>query len=222
MGGRYNDGKPGPDGALYVGGMSPNPSEGGGRLFRVAPDGSVSEPISGLPPLSFPNGLHWNPTDNPDVWLLYYVDSTYPAIQVYRHHLRKVWFERLPDLVVIPPEEMGFPDGMTGTKNGLLILALFSPAPSPGEEKVFGPVIVDIASGERLERVSVPVPQATSVALDGSTLYVTTGAEGYSAQDAKRYPAAGSIFTAHLNESQDAKVAQALGMAPLTFDDLPS
>ena len=220
LGGRYNDGKPGPDGALYVGGMSPNPDSGGGRLFRVAPDGSVSEPLKGAPELYYPNGLHWNPSDDPNVWMLYYVDSKYPAIQVYRHFLKEVRFEREADLIAIPAEEYGFPDGMTGTDNGLLILALYHVDPAEGEERFFGPVVVDIATRQVIERIVLPVPQATSVALNGSVAYLTSGAERYQAENFKRFPLAGTLFSADLKESTVPQVAQALGLPPLKFRDV--
>lgn len=220
QGGRYNDGKPGPDGALYVGGMSPEPAKGGGRLFRVDVHGTITEPLTGAPELFFPNGMHWNPTADPNEWILYYVDSKYPAIQVYLHRIKESVFERHDDLLPIPAQEFGFPDGMTGTDNGLLILALYNPDPKVDGQKEFGPAIVDIASRSVIERISVRVPQSTSVALNGQTLYLTSGAEGYEQTQFDRYPSAGTIFTASLADSSDSRVASARSVEPLTFKDI--
>jgi len=55
---RLNDGKTGPDGAFWVGSMDAEPGDDpGGKLYRVAPSGAVTEIAGGI---SISNGLAWN------------------------------------------------------------------------------------------------------------------------------------------------------------------
>lgn len=192
----YNDGKVGPDGAFYVGGMIEG-REGAGRLLRVAPDGSFSEPQVGNPPLTTPNGLHWFATESPDVWDFYYVCSQYPAIQRYRHTLSTGQMLREPDLISLPNETYGYLDGMTGTSNGLLILALWMPAED-------GCIVVDTRTGSIVERISTGVPQTTSVAMRGAEIYITSAAAGYSDEELERYPNAGGIFRCSATAAESA------------------
>jgi sugar lactone lactonase YvrE len=66
---RLNDGKVGPDGAFWVGNMDAT-ADGNpvAKLYRVAPDGSVTEIAGGI---SISNGLAWNA----EATLLYHSDS---------------------------------------------------------------------------------------------------------------------------------------------------
>ena len=190
----YNDGKIGPDGAFYVGGMIGG-REGAGRLLRIAPDGSFTEPQRGNPPLTTPNGLHWFATDSPDVWDFYYVCSQYPAIQRYRHTLSTGEMVREADLISLPRDTFGYLDGMAGTSNGLLILALYLPVE-------YGCIVVDTRTGSIVERISTGVPQTTSVALRGGEIYITTAAQEYGDAEFAQFPNAGGIFRCFAQDAE--------------------
>ncbi len=78
---RYaNDGKVGPDGALYVGTQSSKrmrlSDEIDGRLYRIDPTGSVAVLLDGL---ILSNGLDWSP----DGTILYHTDSDTNRIREY-------------------------------------------------------------------------------------------------------------------------------------------
>ncbi|HWD41342.1 MAG TPA: SMP-30/gluconolactonase/LRE family protein [Fimbriimonas sp.] len=212
LGPHYNDGKVGPDGCFYVGGMIGG-MHGAGRLWRVAPDGSFTLPHVDNPPLTTPNGMHWFPTADPDVWDFYYVCSQYPAIQRYEHRLSEGVMSRKPDLVSLPFEEFGYLDGMTGSGNGLLFLCLYLP-------REYGAIVVDRESGEIVERISTDAPQTTSAAIAGSELYITSAAQGYTEEDFERHPNAGSIYRCLLRDSTVTKVREARGTAPFEFKPL--
>jgi len=66
---RLNDGKVGPDGAFWVGGMDADPGDApAAKLYRVAPNGEVRVIAEGI---AISNGLAWNA----DATLLYHSDS---------------------------------------------------------------------------------------------------------------------------------------------------
>jgi sugar lactone lactonase YvrE len=197
----YNDGKVGPDGAFYVGGMIGG-EFGAGRLLRIAGDGSYSEPLVGAPPLTTPNGMHWFATEDPNVWDFFYVCSQYPAIQRYRHDLGAGKMTRQDDLISLPNEEFGFLDGMTGTDDALLILALYMPVE-------YGCIVIDTQTGKIIERISTGVPQTTSVAIREHTLFITSAAQEYTATDYEKFPFAGSILRGFLEQADASQLREA-------------
>lgn|GEM_PF-4164128 len=201
----YNDGKIGPDGAFYVGGMTGK--EGEGRLLRISPEGAYTEPLEDAPPLTTPNGLHWFPTEDPGVWDFYYVCSHYPAIQRYKHHLPTGKMARQDDLVRLPKAEFGYLDGMTGSANHLLFLALY-------ESREYGCLAIDSLTGEILERIETNAPQTTSVALHGDTLFITSASQHYESKDFEKHPNAGAIFKAQLSEANHPRVREARSTEP--------
>ncbi len=67
---RLNDGKAGPDGAFWVGTMdNRSPRQPVAGLYRVAPDGKVTQILDGL---HVSNGLAWSP----DGTAMYHADSS--------------------------------------------------------------------------------------------------------------------------------------------------
>jgi sugar lactone lactonase YvrE len=205
--GRYNDGKVGPDGAFYVGGMTGR--EGEGRFWRVSANGKYVQPLKGAPPLTTPNGLHWSPTADPDVWDFYYVCSHYPGIQRYRHTLSSNIVERQKDLISLPQEKFGYLDGMAGSSNGLLFLCLY--------QGYCGCIVADSASGSIIEEISTGAPQTTSAAIIDGALYITSAAQEYTASDFEKYPNAGAVFRCDLAGSSVAEVREAMAKPAFKF-----
>jgi len=177
----------------------------------VAPDGAISEPLVDAPPLTTPNGLHWYPTDDPDVWDFYYVCSNYPGVQFYEHRLSEGKMFRRPDVLSLPQKQFGYLDGMTGSDNEVLILALYE-SPEPGC------IVFDRLTGEILDRVFTTAPQTTSVALNGDLLYVTSAAQGYTDRDFADFPDAGAVFRCSFQDSAHPKVRAAAAVPPFAFE----
>jgi sugar lactone lactonase YvrE len=207
----YNDGKVGPDGAFYVGGMTG--LEGAGRLWRVDARGRSSEPLKGAPLLTTPNGLHWYPTSDPDVWNFYYVCSLYPAVQHYEHWLSEGTMVRQPDLIPLPHDKFGFLDGMAGADNGYLYLCLYLGYCSC--------IVIDSRSGEIVEEIVSSAPQATSATIWDSHLYLTSAAQEYRPEDFAAHPDAGAIFKCDLSESLIGKVRETRAHPPFKFRIAP-
>jgi sugar lactone lactonase YvrE len=176
---RTNDGACDPWGAFWVGTTSYDDRPGGGALYRLAPDRTVTQVLDGV---SVSNGIDWAP----DASAMYFADSGTGRVDVFdvdradgqvtnRRALLEI---ELPGAV---------PDGLTVDAEGFLWVALWD----GGRVRRYSP-------DGRLDReVLLPVDRPTSVAFGGPSLdalYVTTARHDLSAEAIDRQPLAGSIF----------------------------
>jgi sugar lactone lactonase YvrE len=190
---RFNDGKPDPWGGFCAGTMRWHPDGPAGeppgahgdsepgRLYRLAPDGSVTELVGGI---GISNGLDW--TD--DRRSFYYVDSPAGGVDVFGTDPDSGTLLRRRRFIEIPASE-GSPDGLTIDADGCIWVAVWG----SGELRRYTPA-------GRLETVvRLPVRQVSSVAFGGpglDTLYITTARENMTAADLAAEPHAGDIFCA--------------------------
>ncbi len=202
LGIRYNDGRPGPDGRFYVGSMYKDPTvrglnPHGGKLWRIDTDGSTTELLQDC---DIPNGMAWKVHSDSEA-TMYRVVSCAQQLQAFDHDLRT---GDLSNRRVITQFSDAYPDGMAIAQDGRLLVAMFN-----GSRVA----IVDPTSGKETDRISLPAPQVTSVALCHSIAYVTTATEGY--DDAKRqlHPRHGRVFKV------DVATLGLVGTAPYKFDD---
>ena len=177
---RMNDGKVGPDGGFWAGTMAVDERPGAGHLYRLDPDGSVTEQFGGS---TISNGLDWTR----DGRSLYYIDS--PTRRVDRFDVamdgrslsgRSVAFE-------LAESDGWVPDGMTVDAEGYLWVCLWD-----------GWAVERYAPNGYLDdRVDIPAAQVTSCTFGGrdlDELYVTTAREGFPAGGRADQPHAGGIF----------------------------
>ncbi|MGD9510882.1 MAG: SMP-30/gluconolactonase/LRE family protein [Geminicoccaceae bacterium] len=174
-----NDGKIGPDGALWLCVDDLAEQEPRGVLWRVAPDGSAAVIDAGF---AVGNG----PAFAPDGRTMYFADSMGARILAY---------DLVPELGEVRSRrvfatlggEAGFPDGMTVDEEGHLWVAHWGGsrvsryAPDGGVERV----------------IPLPVPNVTSVAFAGAdltTLYITTAREGMTQEQLETAPQAGGLY----------------------------
>lgn len=175
---RFNDGKCDPEGRFWVGTMVEQGRAGGGVLYCVEPDLTISVKLREL---TISNGLCWHGT------AFYHIDT--PAKQV-----RRFDYDPLtgaiaqPSVVADFSEAAGSPDGMCLDEQGMLWVALWGG----------GAVVrIDPASGRELCRVEVPATNVTSCAFGGDALdelYITTARIGLSETALAAEPLAGSLF----------------------------
>jgi sugar lactone lactonase YvrE len=156
-GSRFNDGKVGPDGRLYVGTMR---REGGGEFYRLDAEGSL-ESLFGDVRIS--NGLDWSP----DLSTLYYCDTPTRRIDAFDFDANSGELRNRRPVIFIP-EGMGSPDGLTIDAHGNLWIALWN-----------GGAIVkaDPRSGLILDRIEIPAARPTCCAFAGpelDELYITS------------------------------------------------
>ncbi|WP_169313568.1 SMP-30/gluconolactonase/LRE family protein [Spirochaeta africana] len=184
---RANDGKVGPDGALWIGSMSSRMRSGEAALYRLDQDFQLRTVLTGV---TVSNGMGWSP----DGTCMYYIDTTTRRIDAFS-------FDPAGDgmipqsrhcITAIPPE-LGWPDGMAVDSQGNLWVAMYD-----------GSCITvwDPADGHLLDRIDLPVRRITSLAFGGDALcdlYITTAAAD-SAGEQQDLPLSGRLL--HLTAQQ--------------------
>ncbi|MCX4680215.1 SMP-30/gluconolactonase/LRE family protein [Streptomyces sp. NBC_01433] len=170
---RGNDAAVAPDGALWAGTMRDNEAEIGGGLYRVAPDGTVTDTVGAV---ACSNGTGWSP----DGRLMYYIDTPTLRIDVFDVDGERVR-DRRPFATIEPGA--GAPDGLTVDAEGCVWVALWN-----------GSALRRYAPDGRLERIiGLPVRRPTACAFGGRDLrdlYITSARTGGGAP----HPLAGSLL----------------------------
>jgi sugar lactone lactonase YvrE len=176
---RFNDGACDPFGRFLIGTCSTDGSEGRGALYSVAPDGAVSELLSGV---TESNGLAWSL----DGRTLFYVDSGEPCLRAYPYDPESGRLGDRRDIVRFGAHD-GTPDGLVADGDGAVWVALWGGACV----RRYSP------AGELLARLETPVSQPSCPAFGGpelDRLYVATAWEGMSEEQHAREPLAGSLL----------------------------
>jgi sugar lactone lactonase YvrE len=161
---RMNDGNVDPRGRLFAGSMLTSEEPGGGRLYRIDADLSVTVVRD---PVDISNGIDWSP----DGRTVYYSDSG-PAREVAAFDFDAetgAWSNRR--VFARLSESEGYPDGLTVDQDGCVWLAVWD----GGQVRRYTP------DGRIEAVVSVPAPLVTSCGFGGSgldTLYITTARSG--------------------------------------------
>jgi len=179
---RLNDGRVGPDGALWVGSMDDRPDkEPIAALYRVDPSGTVERKVEGL---ILSNGLAWTA----DGELMFHADSRGPWID--RWQFDPTTGEISGRTRIAEPEvAVGRPDGGSCDVEGYY----WSAGVSAGHLNRF------TADGELTLSVELPVPAPTMPCFGGPdfrTIFLTSLKEGRSAALLQRAPQSGSLFAA--------------------------
>jgi sugar lactone lactonase YvrE len=176
---RFNDGKPGPWGDFWAGTMQWRDSGAPGSLYRLSPDGLVTELVPGV---ACSNGLDWTG----DRRKFYYVDTPTGGIDL---------FDTEPDTGALShrrrfadiPADAGGPDGLTLDAEGGVWVAVWG----GGQVRRYLP------DGRLAAVVRLPVSNVTSVAFGGAdlgVLFITTAREDLSPAQLLAEPHAGDIF----------------------------
>jgi sugar lactone lactonase YvrE len=157
---RGNDAAVDRQGRLWAGTMRYDEAPGGGQLYRVDPDGTVTTVLDRV---TISNGIDWSP----DGTRMYYADTPMGRIDVFDAYDGVVTNRRTFATVA-----EGDPDGLTVDADGCVWLALWN-----------GRAVHRYAPDGRLDRVvEMPVSRVTACAFGGpglTDLYVTSAyAEG--------------------------------------------
>jgi sugar lactone lactonase YvrE len=176
---RTNDGGCDPWGSFWVGTLAYDERPGAASLYRVEPDGGVSQVLDGV---SVSNGIDWSP----DRSVMYYVDSGTGRVDVFDADPTDGQVTGRRPFVEIDLAG-AVPDGLAVDAEGFVWVAVWD-----------GARVRRYAPDGRLDReVPLPVDQVTSVAFGGprlDALYITTAREGLTAAERDRQPLAGSVF----------------------------
>jgi sugar lactone lactonase YvrE len=157
---RGNEAMVAPDGSLWAGTMRYDQRTGGGRLYRVGPDGAVTTLIDEV---TISNGTGWSL----DRRLVYYVDTPTGRIDMFDADGPGLANRR----VFVEIDGPGRPDGLTVDADGCVWVALYR-----------GGGVHRYTPDGRLDRtVEVPAANTTSCAFGGADLrdlYITSAASG--------------------------------------------
>ena len=176
---RLNDGKVGPDGAFWVGGMDENsPRQKVAGLYRVTADCRITKQEDGY---AASNGLAWSP----DGRTMYHSDSTEGVIEAWDFDPATGGRTRHRLLAKLTSAD-GRPDGAATDADGNYWVA----GPSAGCINCFSP------AGKLLRKWAFPVPGPTMPCFAGDALYVTSLREGKSSEVLAEFPTLGGLFRA--------------------------
>ncbi|MBN9431935.1 MAG: SMP-30/gluconolactonase/LRE family protein [Bosea sp.] len=176
---RLNDGKVGPDGAFWVGGINNAPDKAAiAVLYRIDAAGTVEVKVDGI---KASNGLAWTA----DGRTMFHTDT------------RGVWIDRWtfdPETGAIsdrtriaqPDDAIGRPDGGATDVYGYY----WSAGISAGKLNRWS------AEGQLVESFEIPasISMPCFGGADGRTLFVTSNRDGRTAEELERYPLTGSVF----------------------------
>lgn len=174
-GDRFNDGKAGPDGRLYIGTISKNFS---GAFYLMEPGGEMVRLLSGV---GNSNGLAWDLKRN----RFYYNDTYKGSTDVFDIETggqRNIKLSSRREFFVFNPGE---PDGMTIDSAGNLWTAIWGG----------GKIVCINPEGRLIGEYAVPANNVTCCAFGGEdykTLYITTADRG---SDFRSYPLAGAVWS---------------------------
>jgi sugar lactone lactonase YvrE len=184
---RSNDGAPDAKGRFWYGSMQNNIAPDGspmamdassGILWRIDPDRSVHKMAEGI---GISNTLAWSP----DWRTFYFADTMTGWIFAWDFDLDAGTIANRREFARDP---RGWPDGSTIDAEGYLWNARWD-----------GACVIRFAPDGSVDRiVELPVDKVTSCAFGGpdlATLYITTSRYTASADDQRRQPQAGSLFT---------------------------
>ena len=174
---RLNDGKVGPDGCFWVGGMDENADKQPvASLWRITPDGRAERKADGY---INSNGLAWSP----DGSVMFHTDTRPGYIEAFDFDRTTGSLSNRRRLATLTNED-GRPDGGAADAEG----CYWSAGNSAACLNRFSP------TGALLAKVTLPVPRPTMPAFAGTTVYVTTLRDGADAATLVRHPAMGGLF----------------------------
>lgn len=174
---RTNDGSCDPFGAFIIGTMAYSEEPGRGAVYRVAPDGEVSEILA---PVSISNGVQFSG----DRARVFYIDTPTRRVDAFDIDPRTgAWSNRRTHINM--DGAGGFPDGMAIDEDDGLWIALWGGGRVNHYDK----------NGRFVEAITVPgVSQVSACTFGGAErnlLYITTSRYGMRAEEE---PSAGAVF----------------------------
>jgi len=182
-GNRFNDGECDCMGRFFAGTMSKALDSGAGdttphgSLYRMDADGSVEKVLENV---TISNGIGFTP----DNTVMYYIDSPTHCVDAFDYDKETGAISGRRQVVVVP-EELGMPDGMTVDAEGMIWVGMWG-----------GGAVVrfDPATGKMLEKIELPAPFVTTMVFGGKDMdemFVNTAKMN---TDLNKYPDAGGVF----------------------------
>ena len=179
---RMNDGYVDARGRFWAGTMSMDRVRNAGALYCLAPDGTVTQHLSGV---TTSNGIDWNNANT----RMYYIDTGEPRIDVFDFDINidgvGALANRRPFVEIDPAD--GKPDGLIVDAEDHVWVALWR----GGQVRRYSP------DGELGVTITLPTPLTTKPAFGGpglTDLYVTSAFIQLTDDERRASPAAGALF----------------------------
>lgn len=176
---RFNDGRCDPQGRFFVGSMNERRDAATAALYRLDPDGRLTEVFGGL---TISNGLAWSP----DGATMYHAETTTRTIAAYAFDAR-TGTPSSPRVLKRFDAAGDRPDGGAVDREGCYWTALYR-----------GGRVVRLSPEGRVQaEFALPALCPTMCAFGGpdlTTLYVTSARQQRSAEELARLPRSGGIF----------------------------
>jgi sugar lactone lactonase YvrE len=182
-GNRFNDGKCDPSGRFLAGSMDDAEIEATGSLYSLNLDGSLKTLLTGT---RISNGLAWSP----DGHIFYFIDTPTRIVMAYDYDPATGAIANPRAAFSVPPA-LGWPDGMTSDRQGMLWVAMWGGARLTRW---------DPHTGSLLAEIPFPALNVSSCCFGGpdmTDLYVTSARKGMTADQLAQYPLSGGLFRLH-------------------------
>ena len=179
-GNRFNDGKCGPNGNLWVGSIHFDQVKFKASLYKVEQNGVTTKMIDSV---TNSNGIVWTK----DAKTMYYIDTPTATIKAYDFDIETSTISNGRVAVNVSKED-GFPDGMAIDEDDMLWVGMWN----GNAVARFNP-----KTGKLISKIEVPAQNVTSCAFGGENLdilYITTSSIGMTKEQEEKFPSAGSIF----------------------------
>jgi sugar lactone lactonase YvrE len=180
---RLNDGKCDPAGRLWVGSMHLNQTKYAANLFQIQPNRDTVLSRIMQDSVTISNGIVWSLDEK----TMYYIDTDRGNVRAYDYDKTtgNIAKERV---IITVSDTLGYPDGMTIDKEGMLWIALWN-----------GDCVTrwNPNTGELLQKIEVPAHNVTSCAFGGEnleTLYITTARLDMTEAELAAKPLSGGVF----------------------------
>lgn len=179
---RFNDGKCDPSGRFWAGTMGYDETQTSGSLYVLDENLKSRKILDGI---SISNGLAWTQ----DHRTMYYIDTPTMRVDAFDFDPIDSKIQNRRTAIRIP-EGIGYPDGMTIDREGMLWICLWD-----------GWAVTrwNPNTGEQLEKISLPVARATSCCFGGTDmdeLYITSASTRLNESELEKQPLAGGLFRA--------------------------
>lgn len=183
---RFNDGAVDPFGGFWAGTIDDGETdETAGKWWRLGPNREVSVLDDRF---HVTNG----PVFDSARGYVYYTDSARQTI--YRARFQSNGTISQKSSFITFGEGHGYPDGMAIDSDGILWVAFWD-----------GACLRRIsAEGEILQKIDMPVPRPTKVAISGNDVFVSSASIGLQSRDLDKAPLSGGLFHIKLSESIEA------------------
>ncbi len=179
-GNRFNDGKADPAGRIIAGSLSYEEKEPIGGLYLLDEHRVAKKLVSGI---TISNGLAWSV----DHRTLYYIDTPTMRVDAFDFDPAISGLSNRRTVIRVP-EGIGYPDGMTIDREGMLWIGMWD-----------GWAVTrwDPRTGKMLQKIELPVGRVTACCFGGENwdeLYLTSASTRLSAEALAKQPLAGSLF----------------------------